>query len=200
MYHYVSISIKKILYSIYSKVPVILPITWKEIGTHFDDIGRETVPIQGDGFCFITSLVKAMKSEHNIILEKSEAQDLIIDQVIENYQQYSLYHYNKTLTQKESLNNTDSFMSELINFFDSRDFTHDVVNLIIQIAADALGLNIYIYQENILQKEENSTEESHTEVIKMSGGQLCKDVYMKFIHNNINVQGNHHEPLLKTEE
>ena len=43
-----------------------------------------------------------MKSEHNIILEKSEAQDLIIDQAIENSQQYSLYHYNKTLTQKES--------------------------------------------------------------------------------------------------
>ena len=74
-------------------------------------------------------------------------------------------------------------MSELIDFFDSRDFTHDVVDLIIQIAADALGLNIYIYQENILWNEENSTEESHTEVIKMSGGQLCKDVYMKFIHN-----------------
>ena len=141
-----------------------------------------------------------MKSEHNIILEKSEAQDLIIDQAIENSQQYSLYHYNKTLTQKESLNNTDSFMSELIDFFNSRDFTCDVVDLIIQIAADALGLNIYIYQENILQNEENSTEESRTEVIKMSGGQLCKDVYMKFIHNNINVQGNHYEPLLKTEE
>ena len=141
-----------------------------------------------------------MKSEHNIILEKSEAQNLIIDQTIENSQQYSLYHYNKTLTQKESLNNTDSFMSELIDFFNSRDFTCDVVVLIIQIAVDALGLNIYIYQENILQNEENSTEESHTEVIKMSGGQLCKDVYMKFIHNNINVQGNHYEPLLKTEE
>ena len=35
-------------------------------------------------------LVKTMKSEHNIILEKSEAQDLIIDQAIENSQQYSL--------------------------------------------------------------------------------------------------------------
>ena len=200
MYHYVSISIILFLYSIYSKVPVILPITWKEIGTHFDDIGHETVPIQGDEFCFITSLVKAMKSEHNIILEKSEAQDLIIDQAIENCQQYSLYHY-KTLTEKESLNNTDSFMSELIDFFNSRDFMCNVVDLIIQIAADALGLNIYIYQENILRNEENSTEESRTEVIKMSGGQLCKDVYMKFIHNNnINVQGNHYEPLLKTEE
>ena len=33
----------------------------------------------------------------------------------------------------------------------------------------------------------------------MSGRQLCKDVYLKFIHN-INVQGNHYEPLLNTEE
>ena len=91
-----------------------------------------------------------MQSDHNMILEKSEAQDLIIDQAIENSQQYSLYHFNKTLTHRQTLQNTDSFMSDLIDFFESRDFTRDIVDLITQITADALGLNIYIYQQNIL--------------------------------------------------
>ena len=36
-----------------------------------------------------------MQCEYNIILEKSEAQDMIIDQAIENSQQYSLHHFNK---------------------------------------------------------------------------------------------------------
>ena len=94
----------------------------------------------------------------------------------------------------------DSFMSDLIDFFDSRDFTKDVVDLIIQIAADALGLNIYIYQENILEGEEGGTKQSRTEILKMSRGLLCKDVYLKFMHNNINMQSNHYEPLVKTEE
>ena len=102
--------------------------------------------------------------------------------------------------ERQTLQNTDSFMSELMDFFESRDFTRGIVDLIMQIAADALGLNIYIYQENILPNRQNGMEESHTEIIKMSGGQICKDVYLKFTHNNINPQGNHYEPLLKTEE
>ena len=141
-----------------------------------------------------------MQSDHNIILEKSESQDLIIDQAIENSEQYSLYHFNKTLMERQTLQNTDSFMCELMDFFESRDFTRDIVDLIMQIAADAIGLNIYIYQENILQNTQNGMEESRTEIIKMSGGHLCKDVYLKFTHNNIHPQGNHYEPLLKTEE
>ena len=141
-----------------------------------------------------------MQSDHNIILEKSKAQDLIIDQVIENSQQYSLYHFNKSLTQRQTLKNTDSFMSDLMNFFESRDLTRDIVDLIMQIAADALGLNIYICQQNILPNRQNGTKELHTEIIKMSGEQLCKDVYLKFTHNNFHPKGNHYEPLLKKEE
>ena len=87
-----------------------------------------------------------------------------------------------------------------MDYFESRDFTRDIVDPIMQIAADALGLNIYIYQQNILPNRQNGTKESHTEIIKMSGGQLCKDVYLKFTHNNFHPQGNHYELLLKTEE
>ena len=141
-----------------------------------------------------------MGSDHNIVLNKSEVQDLIIDQGIENSEQYSNYHFNRMLTNKQTLHNTDSFMSELINFFDSRDFTQDVVDLIIHIAVDALGLNIYIYQENTIQNPENGIKESCTEILKHSGGLLCKDVYLKFTHDNIHPQGNHYEPLLKSEE
>ena len=142
-----------------------------------------------------------MQSDHNIILEKSEVQDLIIDQAIENSEQYSLYHLNKTLMERQTLQNTDSFMSELMDLFESRDFTRDIVDLIMQIAADALGLNIYIYQENILPNRQIWYGRiMHTEIIKMPGGQPCKDVYLKFTHNNIHPQGNHYEPPLKTHE
>ena len=187
-------------YLFYRKVPVILPIPWEDVVSHFNDTGWELKNTPGDGFCFISSIVQCMESDHNIVLDKSKVQDLIIDQGIENSEQYSNYHFNRMLTKKETLHNTDSFMCKLINFFESRDFTWDVVDLIIQIAADALGLNIYIYQGNTIQNPENGIEESHTEVLKHSGGLLCKDVYLKFTHDNIHPQGNHYEPLLKSEE
>ena len=62
----------------------------------------------------------------------------------------------------------------------------NVVDLLIQVAADALGLDIYIYQKN----------DENVQVLKYSGGPLCKPVHV-FTHNNIHSQGNHYDAILK---
>ena len=63
----------------------------------------------------------------------------------------------------------------------------NVVDLLIQVAADPLGLDIYIYQKN----------DENVQVLKYSGGPLCKPVHVKFTHNNIHSQGNHYDGILK---
>ena len=63
----------------------------------------------------------------------------------------------------------------------------NVVDLLIQVAADALGLDIYIYQKN----------DENVQVLKYSGGLLCKPVHVKFTHNNIHSQANHYDAILK---
>ena len=89
-------------YLFYRKVPVILPIPWKDVVSHFNDIGWELKKTPGDGFCFISSIAQCMESDHNIVLDKCEVQDLIIDQGIENSEQYSNYHFNRTLNKQQT--------------------------------------------------------------------------------------------------
>ena len=89
-------------YLFYRKVPVILPIPWKDVVSHFNDIGWEPKKTPGDGFCFISSIAQCMESDHNIVLDKCEVQDLIIDQGIENSEQYSNYHFNRTLNKQQT--------------------------------------------------------------------------------------------------
>ena len=82
---------------------------------------------------------------------------------------------------------SNNFVSEILDFFGSSQFVKDVVDIIIQVIADALGLNVFMYQYN----------EGYLEVLKICGGALCKDICVKFTHDNKHSIGNHYEPLVK---
>ena len=43
---------------------------------------------------------------------------------------------------------SDALLSELVQFFDNGLFNRNVVNLLVQIASDALNVNIFIFQNN----------------------------------------------------
>ena len=47
-------------------------------------------------------------------------------------------------------------------------FVKDEVDIVIQVVVDALGLNVFIYQDN----------RGLIEVLKICGGALCKDIYV----------------------
>ena len=63
----------------------------------------------------------------------------------------------------------------------------NVVDIVIQVVADALGLNIFIYQDN----------NGYLEVLKVCGGALCKNVCLKFMHDNRHSISNHYEPIIR---
>ena len=49
----------------------------------------------------------------------------------------------------------------------------DIVDILVTITADALGLDLYIYQNN----------QGKIQVLKYSGGPISKAIYLKFTHN-----------------
>ena len=51
---------------------------------------------------------------------------------------------------------------------------------------DALGLNIFIYQDN----------NGYLGVLRVCGGALCKDVCVKFTHDNRHSISDHYEPII----
>ena len=68
------------------------------------------------------------------------------------------------------ITNADLFMEEIISFFNNHNYTQDVVDVLIKIAADALGINILMYQEN----------QGNTELLELHGCQFSKTVFVKF--------------------
>ena len=79
-------------------------------------------------------------------------------------------------------------MSLLRKFWTSiqAKITKNVVDLIVKFASNALGINVYIY--------ENS--DGQILRIRSLGGLTCKDVFVKFTHNPIHTLGNHYNAIL----
>ena len=65
------------------------------------------------------------------------------------------------------MSTADNFITEILDFFRSGQFLRDVVDIVIQVVVDALGLNIFIYQDN----------NGYLEVLKVYGGH-CPKIYV----------------------
>ena len=127
-----------------------------------------------------------MKNDYNVNIQVQETINCIIEEMVENHKRYVSFH--SVIQHEEPLVcDADLLITEATDIFENRNYMENVVDLLIQVAADALGLDIYIYQKN----------DENVQVLKYSGGPLCKPVHVKFTHNNIHSQGNHYDAILK---
>ena len=81
---------------------------------------------------------------------------------------------------------SDVLVEEILDFYSGRNYTKNVVDLIVKLASDALGINIYIF------------ENSDGQILRVRSlwGLACKDVFVKFTHNPIHNLGNHYDAIL----
>ena len=81
---------------------------------------------------------------------------------------------------------SDVLVEEILDFYLGRNYIKNVVDMIVKLASDALGINIYIF------------ENSDGQILRVRslGGLACKDVFIKFTHNPICNLGNHYDAIL----
>ena len=121
--------------------------------------GHEVIQVVGDGFCFIQSVCEALKQDYGTSLQIKEVIQLICEQLIEKHGEYMNYYIvNLTDEEKEMKKNqpwvtdSDLFVEEAMDFFENREFNKDIVDILVKVTSDALGINIYIYQKETDKK------------------------------------------------
>ena len=110
---------------------------------------------------------------------------LILDHLCNETDKY-LNFYTKRAAHS-FVTTSDLMMEEVIRFFDFSNFNVNIVDLLIQIAADVLNLEIYIIQDS----------EGFVKILKIPGGNFTKKVYLKCMHDNKYLGANHYVPLIK---
>ena len=68
----------------------------------------------------------------------------------------------------------DILIIDAMDFFHKRDYSTEIVNIIVQTASKALCRNFFIYMQST---------EGKTQVIREAGGVGCKNVYLQYQHS-----------------
>ena len=91
-----------------------------------------------------------MSKDHNIYIAFDEANRLILHTLIDNHQKYIEFHNKRHKCQDANchITRSDLLFYDMMEFFETKAFDVNVVNFLIQIMADALNLNIHVFQNN----------------------------------------------------
>ena len=154
--------------------------------TYLNKNRRYIKKIPGDGFCLLSSILACLQNDHKIDISIENAKRLILEQLIDHHDMYVKFQTFDNRNEGDRHTDSDVLVEEILDFYLGRNYTKNVVDLIVKLASDALGINIYIFQNS----------DGQILRVRSLGGLACKDVFVKFMHNPIHNLGNHYDAIL----
>ena len=165
---------------------VYIPKYWKNLDTYLNKNGWYIKKTPGDGFCLLSSILACLQNDHKINMSIENAKQLILEQLIDHHDMYVKFQTFDKRNQGDRRTDSDVLVEEILDFYLGQNYTKNVVGLIVKLASDALGINIYIFQNS----------DGQILRVRSLGGLACKDVFVKFTHNPIHNLGNHYDAIL----
>ena len=92
-------------------------------------------PIIGDGYCYIHSIIKVLETDYGRKLNISNVIQLVEEQLLERLDYYSQWH---AASKREIVADAQKFLR-------GRNYTLDVVDVVVAATADALGIQLKIF-------------------------------------------------------
>ena len=154
--------------------------------TYLNKNGWYIKKIPGDGFCLLSSILACLQNDHKIDITIENSKQLILEQLIDHHNMCVKFQTFHNRNQGDRHTDFEVLVEEILDFYLGRNYTKNVVDLIVKLASDALGINIYIF------------ENSDGQILRVRslGGLACKDIFDKFTHNPICNLGNHYAAIL----
>ena len=112
-------------------------VQWTELERYLSrEFNREIIHVPGDGTCFIRSVKHCLSRDLDVNYTIDEICDKIFEEVCDNSEEYSKFHTNS----KRQL------ISDILKYLNDRIYTIDIVDVAVQACANALKVNLYIYE------------------------------------------------------
>ena len=97
------------------------------------------VPISSDGFCFLRAVKVALLCDHEYVISEDRLKEKVVDHLKDNINRY--YSFCPGVT-------VDMMVYQALEFFQNRDFTRDIVDILVLVTADALNLTLNIHRRS----------------------------------------------------
>ena len=100
------------------------------------EFNREIICVPGDGACFIRSVKHCLSRDLDVNYTIDEDCDKIFAEVCDNAEEYSKFHTNSKW----------QLISDMLKYLNDQIYTIDIVDVAVQACANALKVNLYIYE------------------------------------------------------
>ena len=101
-----------------------------------EKFGKEILYVPGDGICFIRSVQYCLKRDLDVRYSIDEISDQILDELYENAHKYKDYHTGSVR----------KLIEDSIKYLKETKYTLDIVDVVVGACANALKVNLYIFQ------------------------------------------------------
>ena len=138
MFSLQSSSLKSYFLTICRTYPGIIEHKWSEIQSYFNRNNLKENKVLGNGFCFLNAVRKCMLHDFYKFYTLKKLQEIVTEHLIENFNKYMEWHGG----------NADQLVYEATEFFNDRNFTADIVDIIVQATGDALDICMKKFQRS----------------------------------------------------
>ena len=122
-------------------------VSWTNIGLFLYDIGRRVEKVSSDGHCLIYSIMQALKLDHNIDISHTTIANRIWKEINERIIFYVQFICGER-------NQPTDVLEDVCRYIEQKDYTIPVADLIVGAAANALNINLKIYENDKGVKKE----------------------------------------------
>ena len=99
--------------------------------------------MKGDGYCFTRALRETLVTDLGWNIDRKQISQRIMDEIYINVPQY--IHFHRITKGKD--NTITSFIEDCQKYLFKKAYTLDATDVVIAASANALNINLYIYQE-----------------------------------------------------
>ena len=112
-------------------------VQWTELERYLShEFNREIICVPGDGACFIRSVKHCLSRDLNVNYTIDEICNKIFEEVCDNAEEYSKFHTNSKW----------QLISDMLKYLNDQIYTINIVDVAVQACANALKVNLYIYE------------------------------------------------------
>ena len=112
-------------------------VPWSELESYLEtEFKQKIIRVPGDGVCFLRCVKHCLQRDLDIEYSIDQISDKIFDEICDNSELYAQFY---TCSKRELIGDT-------LKYLNGRMYTIDVVDIVVQVCANALKLNLNIYE------------------------------------------------------
>ena len=112
------------------------PVNWNALGAHLNQFGKEIATVKGDGYCFLSSVTKALARDCGKIIQPESLGNQVLDHLYEHSKYYASFHEDGSAW---------AILKQAEAFLLGGKYILNIADVCVAATANYLCMNLYIF-------------------------------------------------------